>query len=318
MSSQKAMINTMMFYHWDETLFDGLQVPTGIVKNDVVASILLESSDFPVIITDLGTLKFSIGLWSRHRLPIWQHLEDTTHYQYNPIENYDRREEESYTLNKEGSGTSRNDGRPDTLTYNLQSSETGNTTNSGSDIVTNGGSDVVTNGGTDVITRDLDSSTNSSQNETRDKRGTDTTTESVSAFNESGYSDHTKTDTDYNSGEDVNTTKIDTLATDEDVTTTYGKTETTAHGKTETTAHGAIIDTTGTGSKTGTETRTNLSGVEHTDESTDSFTAEKYIHGNIGVTTTQDMIKLEREIAEFDIVDFIVHDYIKEFCIMVY
>lgn len=201
MASQKAMINTMMFYHWDNTLFNEMQIPAGVDRDEVVASILEETSDFPVLITDLETLRVAINRWSAHRVGIWNHFLETTQYEYNPIENYDRREEE--TTKTESSGQ-------------------------------------------------LNSSTN--------RTGSDTDTEGVSAFNASGMTDHTKS------------------------TTTYG------------------------------------SGSSGQDESSneEEIARELYIHGNIGVTSAQDMIKQEREIADFDIIDIIVDEYKKKFCIVIY
>lgn len=43
-----------------------------------------------------------------------------------------------------------------------------------------------------------------------------------------------------------------------------------------------------------------------------------HAYGNIGVTTTQDMIKQQREIVQFNITDYIVQDFKRHFCIMVY
>lgn len=40
--------------------------------------------------------------------------------------------------------------------------------------------------------------------------------------------------------------------------------------------------------------------------------------GNIGVTATQDLIKKEREIADFSIIRFITESFKKRFCLMVY
>lgn len=40
--------------------------------------------------------------------------------------------------------------------------------------------------------------------------------------------------------------------------------------------------------------------------------------GNIGVTTTQQMIREEREIADFTTIKYIVHSFKKRFCVMVY
>lgn len=40
--------------------------------------------------------------------------------------------------------------------------------------------------------------------------------------------------------------------------------------------------------------------------------------GNIGVTTTQAMIREEREIAQFNVIDYIVKSFKERFCILVY
>lgn len=42
------------------------------------------------------------------------------------------------------------------------------------------------------------------------------------------------------------------------------------------------------------------------------------VHGNIGVTTTQQMIESERNVAEFSIYDYIADDFKHRFCIMLY
>lgn len=58
------------------------------------------------------------------------------------------------------------------------------------------------------------------------------------------------------------------------------------------------------------------------DVSTDSGTVKNTIkgrvHGNIGVTTTQQMIQSEREVAQFDIYNFIIQDFKMQFMIRVY
>ena len=42
------------------------------------------------------------------------------------------------------------------------------------------------------------------------------------------------------------------------------------------------------------------------------------VHGNIGVTTTQQMIREERDISTFDMVTYIVDEFKRRFCILVY
>ena len=49
-----------------------------------------------------------------------------------------------------------------------------------------------------------------------------------------------------------------------------------------------------------------------------TLTRDREEHGNIGVTTTQQMIKEEREVDQFNMYDYIVRSFKERFCIMVY
>ena len=42
------------------------------------------------------------------------------------------------------------------------------------------------------------------------------------------------------------------------------------------------------------------------------------IHGNIGVTTTQQMIEEERRVAKFNITDYIIDSFKRRFCLLIY
>ena len=64
------------------------------------------------------------------------------------------------------------------------------------------------------------------------------------------------------------------------------------------------------------DTAKNVTGGNNQNVSTGSYKSR--VHGNIGVTTTQQMLKSEREVAEFCMVDYIVNDFISRFCVMVY
>lgn len=55
-----------------------------------------------------------------------------------------------------------------------------------------------------------------------------------------------------------------------------------------------------------------------TSGSTNNGTRTLHSHGNIGVTTTQQMIEQERNISEFNIYDYIVRSFKRRFCIMLY
>ena len=51
---------------------------------------------------------------------------------------------------------------------------------------------------------------------------------------------------------------------------------------------------------------------------TGTLTRERTEKGNIGITTTQQMIKEEREVSEFNMYDYIVRSFKERFCILVY
>lgn len=54
------------------------------------------------------------------------------------------------------------------------------------------------------------------------------------------------------------------------------------------------------------------------DDASHTVTRTREEHGNIGVTTTQQMIKEEREISNFDIYQIIADDFKTRFCVMIY
>lgn len=50
----------------------------------------------------------------------------------------------------------------------------------------------------------------------------------------------------------------------------------------------------------------------------DDFERKVRVYGNIGVTTAQQMLEEERRLVQFNIVEYIVADFKKQFCILVY
>lgn len=60
-----------------------------------------------------------------------------------------------------------------------------------------------------------------------------------------------------------------------------------------------------------------ITGSETNKYNTDR-TLETKTSGNIGVTTSQQMIEQERKISEFSIVQYIVDDFKERFCLMIY
>lgn len=296
MASQKAMINTLMFYHWDNTLFNNMMIPVSLNRDEVISAILLETSDFPLVITDLDTLKYSIEVWSKHRIDIWNKLIETTNYEYNPIENYDRTESTTDTLTQTGYGIVKGDGAEDKTERSLVKSGMINKTISGN----------IENGKSGSIDKSISGSY------TDANTGEDINTNSVSAFNDNGFSDHEQN------------TLLHGLST-ERMYNGYVETENYVNYK-ETEKYNSYEETQSFGYPDSIENPTDIETIkttknsgERTDKNfTDTRIINQRIHGNIGVTTTQQMIEQERNIVRFDIIDEIVKDYKTEFCILIY
>lgn len=87
-----AILSILGLYNYDPTVMLGLQVPAGMSADDVRDAILLECAELEVIYPNLDTMRSAIALWVRSRLPMWEKIFDTTRLEYNPIENYDRKE----------------------------------------------------------------------------------------------------------------------------------------------------------------------------------------------------------------------------------
>lgn len=72
--------------------------------------------------------------------------------------------------------------------------------------------------------------------------------------------------------------------------------------------------------RTGTDTLDRKDNVTDdltgTDESTREYTQKRT--GNIGVTTTQQMIEQERQTAEFNLIQYITDSFKRRFCVLVY
>lgn len=181
----RALLSIITLYKYKPDLFDLLHIPKQLDREALIDELCMTIGELNLIITDPDVLKLAIDRWSRTRVDVWQHLYDTTQYEYNPIWNKDGVYKETEKAKSKSSLD-----------------------------------------GTDLNDR--------------------------SAYNSTNY-------------QPVDRTKID-------------------------------HDTTGEA----------------------EVVREREEHGNIGVTTTQQMIKEEREIAEFSLYKMIIEEFMHRFCIMVY
>lgn len=204
-----ALLSIMAMARTFPDIFDGVQFPEAVDRDLTIETICTQTAELSLVYVDPRQLKWLLTIWSKKRLHIWEELEKTLHYEYNPIHNYDRKEDRVLDIGRQLKAAQ--DRQTNTSTT-LDSTETGSKSgyNSGSLVV----------------------------------------------------SDETVTNSDQTSS------LKDGLDTSED----------------ETTKEGESI----------------------------------YARGNIGVTSTQDLINQQREVVQFDIIQFIVEDFKSEFCVMVY
>ena len=73
---------------------------------------------------------------------------------------------------------------------------------------------------------------------------------------------------------------------------------------------------TGSSTQTGTINNTDTGTIDNTD--TGTVKRERTEQGNIGITSTQELIEKQRAVVEFNIMDRIIADFKQRFCLMVY
>ena len=274
-----STMSPLGLYRWDNTIFDLMTIPTELDKQTLIDNLLAETAELEVLYPNPVVFKNLVGVWSAKQLDIWNRLYATTQYEYNPIENYDRLETGS-------------DGG------------TGSTTHSGTDTT----ADTTTYGGTDGRTEGIMHGGSDTNNRQMAQGGQDVVTGSDTKGHWIAGFDSTA------SGQDDGLVKQTRDQDDATTTTAYGKTEseidTTTYGRTENV----------TESRTYGQTIQRAGNMTHGEQiaTTNTGSHELHAHGNIGVTTTQEMIKQQREVELFNLYDIIIENFKMRFCILVY
>lgn len=291
----------LAIYKWDNTVFDNFVVPSDMDKDIAVDTIFDLYGIAPLFHNDPEYLKYYIGAWSKRKVDQWQKLWETTQYEYDPIYNYDRTEE--FTDTRIG-------GQKDSRTYSedidregksgMEASDTRDTTTHDTNSVTVTDKENITDTGSqDVLTDSEDSRTIDSN-----------VIHSVSAENVDTFQ---------------NDSKDDTLTTDEDKANSESKTQTTNNRDMDRTQE-TEGEADGTQKVTGSQKQNDIwqdgekktGGDVNDRDYNETLTHKLKAYGNIGTTTTQDMIKAERDIVTFNVYEYIAQDFYKEFCLGVW
>ena len=154
--------------------------------------------------------------------------------------------------------------------------------------------------------------------ETRNLQGTNNETRDLA-----GTNNNTKNLTTTDTGT-VNTKFSDNDIQEVDVNAfnsgsgTRRETTTTRYGKNELETRNLSTNTTGTDNYQSTDTGTDNYISTDTGTIDNNNKREFYKRGNQGVTTTQQMIREEQSLAKFNIDDYIIGEFKKRFCILIY
>lgn len=88
-----ATMSVLGLYNYDNSIFDLMHLPSGLNKETFIHNLLFELAELEILYTNPTFLKVAIEKWSAKEFLVWEKLYNTTNFEYNPIENYDRREE---------------------------------------------------------------------------------------------------------------------------------------------------------------------------------------------------------------------------------
>ena len=259
-----------------------------------MATIVQTGGRFEPLYSDPEYYRVMCGFWWTKWKRTFEKWFDAFDIEYNPLENYDRTEQ----------------WHEDTLDIGSENTEHAQTTTVDDDSsYSKQGAEQVTEEGNGAYSKSMSSEEQLSGKDQIDHDyNKDIDTENrVSAYDSSSYSPHDNSHTD-------------DVLNSENTDTTYGK-------KTNTTGSesGESEDTRETNkswSESGSaadDSTTEVEGTQATDRSNDrDFDHEGRVHGNIGVTTSQQMLESELKIQAWNVYQHIADIFCSEMLITVY
>lgn len=139
--------------------------------------------------------------------------------------------------------------------------------------------------------------------------------DSTTSGTDSGKTTGTSSETSSNNHNVVGFNGTEATLDNSDVYSGSGDTETESN---TTTSGTATQDDTTTTTETNGNTRDITNSETVTENSENNAKREGRAYGNIGVTTTQTMLKQERDVAKFDFYEYLTDCFKQRFCLMVY
>lgn len=300
-----ATMTLIGLYNFDNTIFDNLQFPAGIDKTTAVNEILMRSGEFEILYPDITFLKVAIEHWGKKHYRTFEKWFEALAIEFEPLYNYDRYEE--YTDEKVSQGSQSRAGSESSQNI-LQNSDGRTESSSGSQT------------GNDVKVSASDGNTSGSETSTGNSisgTGSDTSTlgeteRFVSAYDAGTYQPREK-ETNSNG-----TTGLgDGYAANQN---SVNKSDTTSGNASEALQHSAEDTQSVTASGSSQSAGQSASNMEETasDNRAEQMKHTAHLYGNIGVTTSTQMLEDFLRVERFSIFEQIADIFVDEFCIMVY
>lgn len=347
-NGSKSTLSILGLYQYDNTVLDGLRVPGDLDIDTCKNNLLIECADYEVVYPNPELMRIAIQNWCQKEYPIWEHLWETTQYEYNPIENYDRNEwshdvnvNDRHKINADVDKRIIDETDIKDFTGNIKRDKNATVTDDFIGKISDDFTGKVTDTFTGKIVDTLDETKNTTvnynenQTETRNLTGSDNNSmaHKIASFNvNTPVLDAEQTDN--RDTTDKGTIKIDkngTQTTKEqtDNTDTTNTNNSNIQNTNNINVHDTKNDNIQTTKDTQTEDVVNKDLIDKNvkdnynsdrdEKENDKNDNEHWAraHGNIGVTTTQQMIEQEREIAQFSVYNYIIDSFKKRFCLLI-
>lgn len=314
------------FITQNQSLFDNLNVPSGITKSTLIDNIMLRGGEFEVQYGDPDFLRAAIGSWSNKWMPTMQRWVNALAIEYNPLENYDRIEDWTDNI-----------ARSDAMTHTGSSNRSGAKSSgaSHSESASENIADERSEASNNTQSGSTSESANYSQSDAKQSAGTNNVNNTFDRDKWNSPPKHTTTKSAYDSNsyepymQETDTGKW--LESSEGSTTSNESAASSSNssGSTTNSQSGSSSNaSSGTSAKTASASSTdgaNSSEAEDITTKNDSSSAMNNdsvhsgrIHGNIGVTTSQQMLQQELDIGYWNIYEKVTELFLQEFTIPVY
>ena len=349
-----AKITLFGMYRWmqesDDNLFGEMDLPDGMDAELLVNTIILHGAEFEVLYANPEVMKSMIGIWSDKWYFTFQRWLRALAIDYNPLENYDRIEDwndagiksrngsvsETDTRNISDAGSrqselNRQNSENRQTAETRQTDESGESSESGSTTLQHQTAESRNTAKEDSETTNTHSAVQNYASNEHDS----TTEHQVSAYDASTYQPESKDlvtgDDTVTNGSSANTAYTNKEGSDSStdqsiIAETSGTSDSKSTGDSRNTAECGITADNMTGEESLNQTdtdvrrRTEDGSRSQTDEGHESSAASHSgrTHGNIGVTTSQQMLQQELDVSRFNLYEEAANLFLTELCIYTY